>query len=444
MRNIDELTLQKIIILGQLISQQTFTYGELKEILKNIASKSYVDKDGNEVKYSYNTIKSWYYKYKNGSYPSLIKKERSDKGLTKIKPEIQNLILEYKNDLKSRSISTIIKMIELNGFIRKNEISKSSVHRFLKKHNMSNRSVLDSDTIERRAFEAEKPGDILYSDVLHGPKIIDKDGLRKKTYLITFYDDRSRFLCYSAFYFNETSEAIEHAFKASLLRNGKPKKLVVDNGAGYKTKSLSIICARLGIQLIHCRAYEPQGKAKLERFHGTIRSNFLIELDINSIKSLESLNHKYLAWVQQIYHHRTHSAINMTPHACFNSKDNAFEKLIISKETLDKIFYYTVKRKVLRDGTIRYEGKLYEVSNKFVGKTINIAVDQHNKIALYVESDHGDNLENLVPLNKVANLNRKRERPNINQQKNEKSHSLVDLAEKEQDELLNLLRKSKI
>ena len=56
MRNIDELTLQKIIILGQLISQQTFTYGELKEILKNIASKSYVDKDGNEVKYSYNTI----------------------------------------------------------------------------------------------------------------------------------------------------------------------------------------------------------------------------------------------------------------------------------------------------------------------------------------------------------------------------------------------------
>ena len=180
MRNIDELTLQKIIILGQLISQQTFTYGELKEILKNIASKSYVDKDGNEVKYSYNTIKSWYYKYKNGSYHSLITKERSDKGLTKIKPEIQNLILEYKNDLKSRSISTIIKMIELNGFIRKNEISKSSVHRFLKKHNMSNRSVLDSDTIERRAFEAEKPGDILYSDVLHGPKIIDKDGLRKK------------------------------------------------------------------------------------------------------------------------------------------------------------------------------------------------------------------------------------------------------------------------
>ena len=444
MRNIDELTLQKIIILGQLISQQTFTYGELKEILKNIASKSYVDKDGNEVKYSYNTIKSWYYKYKNGSYPSLIKKERSDKGLTKIKPEIQNLILEYKNDLKSRSISTIIKMIELNGFIRKNEISKSSVHRFLKKHNMSNRSVLVSDTIERRAFEAEKPGDILYSDVLHGPKIIDKDGLRKKTYLITFYDDRSRFLCYSAFYFNETSEAIEHAFKASLLCNGKPKKLVVDNGAGYKTKSLSIICARLGIQLIHCRSYEPQGKAKLERFHGTIRSNFLIELDINSIKSLESLNHKYLSWVQQIYHHRTHSAINMTPHACFNSKDNAFEELIISKETLDKIFYYTVKRKVLRDGTIRYEGKLYEVSNKFVGKTINIAVDQHNKIALYVESDQGDNLENLVPLNKVANLNRKRARPNINQQKNEKSHSLVDLAEKEQDELLKLLRKSKI
>ena len=45
-------------------------------------------------------------------------------------------------------------------------------------------------------------------------------------------------------------------------------------------------------------------------------------------------------------------------------------------------------------------------------------------------SDHGENLEKLVPLNKVAKLNRKRERLNINQQKNEKTPSLVDLAEK--------------
>ena len=62
--------------------------------------------------------------------------------------------------------------------------------------------------------------------------------------------------------------------------------------------------------------------------------------------------------------------------------------------------------------------------------SINIALDQHNKIALYVEYDNGDNLGNLVPLNKEVNLNHKRERPNINQQKNEKTHSLVDLVEK--------------
>lgn len=440
MKDVDKLILHKISIIGLLTSTVNLKYGDLSAHIRELASREYIY-DGKTVKYSYSTIKCWYYKYQKGTYKALNKKDREDKGVSKIRPEIQSLVLDYKSELKSRSISTIIKMLEMSNQVKVGELCKSSIHRLLKAHNMSNRSALDSDTIERRAFEAEYPGEILYGDVLHGPKIMCDDGVERKTYLISFCDDKSRFLVYSEFYFSESSCDVENAFKESIIQHGKPKKLIVDNGSGYKTNSLSMICVRIGVNLIKCRPYEPQGKAKLERLHGTIRGSFLNELDVSTVNSLESLNHKYRAWVRLVYNDSKHSAIEMSPKDRFYADDNIMKYLSCTRAQIDSIFYYRINRKVINDGTIKYEGEIYEVPSKYVGKTVIVVVDQHKKKALYLESEDGNKLEEVTVLNKQANLNRKRDRPNINEQEPKaRKHSLVDIAEKKQDELLDLVR----
>jgi hypothetical protein len=34
----------------------------------------------------------------------------------------------------------------------------------------------------------------------------------------------------------------------------------VDNGANYRSCQLALVCARLGVALIHARPHQPQGK----------------------------------------------------------------------------------------------------------------------------------------------------------------------------------------
>ena len=89
------------------------------------------------------------------------------------------------------------------------------------------------------------------------------------------FDDASRLVAHSAFCLGETALEIEGVLKQALLRRGVPLKIVVDNGPAYRAQSLQGICARLSIQLIFCRPYTPEGKGKLERWHRTVREQFI-------------------------------------------------------------------------------------------------------------------------------------------------------------------------
>src|SRR3546814_5509931 len=80
-------------------------------------------------------------------------------------------------------------------------------------------------------------------------------------------DDASRLITHSAFCLGETALDIEGVLKQALLKRGACRKLVVDNGAAYRAQTLQGICVRLGVQLIYCRPYAPEGKGKLERWH---------------------------------------------------------------------------------------------------------------------------------------------------------------------------------
>ena len=112
---------------------------------------------------------------------------------------------------------------------------------------------------EKRSFSAEFAGSIWYGDVMHGPRVPHKGQLRK-TYLVSLIDDASRLVAHSAFCLGETALDIEGVLKQALLRRGVPIKLVVDNGAAYRAHTLQGLCARLGIHLIFCRPYAPEGK----------------------------------------------------------------------------------------------------------------------------------------------------------------------------------------
>ena len=304
-------------------------------------------------------------------------------------------------------------MIEREGLVSKDTLARASVHRFLQQQQLSKRILPNINTIERRSYVAANAGDIWQGDVLHGPEIQTPDGI-KKTYLVSLMDDKSRLITHSAFCFNEAALDIENVLKQAILKRGLPIKLLIDNGPAYISKSLKGICARLEIQIIFCRPYEPEGKGKLERFHRTFRAQFLNEIDLNKIRGLGDINARLWAWIERSYHIRVHGGLpdNQTPISLWRDELHHVRPLLPHMlDQIDDLFYHREKRKVRKDGTISWNGNFYEVDHKFVGEKVMLVFDPHTNITVRIETELGEYLGTVTPLDLDANLNRSRQRP---------------------------------
>jgi len=404
------LALFRLSVLGPLTNRE-LEHGEVKAIVRELASKNYNIPDSRRTHLSAPTIMRWYYDWLRGGIEALAPNTRSDKGSTQLPEEIQKSVLQLKKDNPSRSLNTIISMCKVQGIVAKNELPRASLHRFLQQQQLSKRIIGDAHTIERRSFVATHSNDIWHGDVLHGPAIQTPGG-RRKTYLVALIDDASRLIAHGAFCFGETALDIENVLKQAILKRGLCCKLIIDNGPAYRSYTLQSICAILGIRLIFCRPYEPQGKGKIEKFFSTVRSQFLNEIDINKISGLDDLNVRLWAWLEQVYHCRPHDGLQgKTPINRWREDLVHTKPLGPIAGKIDDIFCHRYKRFVRKDATVSWEGKYFEVSHNLVGDEINLVVDPHTKTALKIESLSGDDLGPVTPLDKTANLNRKRQRP---------------------------------
>jgi len=258
MKPIHPVALFRLSVLGRLASRDHFERGEIQSILFELASKSYDIPDSVHTRISAKTIEAWFYAWKKGGIEALVPKTRCDRGVSKLPEAIQAFILNAKRENPKRSINTLIRLLQLKGLASSTSLSRSSVYRLLVNHGLSRPVAGPSEPIEFRSFEADHPGDIVYGDVMHGPKVLVEAKVQK-SYLVTVFDDCSRLVWHSAFCPGETALDIEYVLKQALLKRGLPKRFVIDNGAAYRAQSLQGICARCAIQLIYCRPYAPEG-----------------------------------------------------------------------------------------------------------------------------------------------------------------------------------------
>jgi transposase InsO family protein len=290
-------------------------------------------------------------------------------------------------------------------------LPRSSVHRLLQRHGLSRPSGAATLPEEHRSYAAQYAGDIWYGDVMHGPCVPVKGRLRK-VYLVSLMDDASRLLVHSAFCPGETALDIEGVLKQAVLKRGLPVKLVVDNGPAYRARTLQGICARLGIHLIYCRPYAPEGKGKLERWHRTLRNQFLSELDSTRIGDLADLNSRLWAWIETIYHRRTHSSLQgQTPLQRYQQDLPRLRTLGSRAARLDELFYHRIERKVRKDGTVAYQGQRFEVPYELTGQSVQLVVDPHAEQVISVENGKGETLGEATPLDVLANVQRHRRKP---------------------------------
>ena len=411
MKEVDPLALFRLSVLGPLVSRERLARGELQQLIRELSEREYAIPGSKRRHLGAKTIQAWYYAWRSRGIDGLTPKPRADRGASKIVPALQEAILSAKRANPRRSVRHIVRLLEAAGTVPLGSLSRSAVHRLLQQHGLSKLVGSTHVPEEKRSFAAEFAGSIWYGDVMHGPRVPHKGHLRK-TYLVSLIDDASRLVAHSAFCLGETALDVEGVLKQALLRRGVPLKLVVDNGAAYRAHTLQGICARLGIHLIFCRPYAPEGKGKLERWHRTCRDQFLGELDERHIANLDDLNARLWAWLEQVYHRSAHTGLDgMTPLARYQRDLGRIRSLGSRAAQLDALFHHRIARFVRKDGTVSYLGRCFEVPYELAGKTVALVVDPHAQRVIGVQSDDGRWLGEATPLDAIGNSRRARRKP---------------------------------
>jgi len=367
-----QVALWRFSVLGPLVSAR-LCHGDRRQLCREAAGKLYEGVNGRLTELSARTVETWYYRWRKGGLAALKPSGRADSGRSRsIRPEMAELVVRLKEHNPRRSIRRIIRILERAGKVRRGELSKSSVHRLLQARGISGLPGRH-DGVERRAFRHERAGDLWMGDVMHGPRVIVPSGRLRKAYLHLFIDSATRLVPSCAFRLTETAVDHEAVFKQGLIKHGLPRVLYLDRGSAQTADSLKHICGDLGIRLLHCRPYDPSAKAGVERIFKTARAEILDELP-NKPLSLEELNSILWAWVSAEYHKRRHSGTGKSPLEHWLSQAGEVRPTPPGPE-LDRIFLHRAYRKVRKDSTVRFEGRMLEVRSELCGRDVELRYD---------------------------------------------------------------------
>jgi transposase InsO family protein len=360
------------------------------------------------------TLRDWLKAYRRGGFDALLPKGRADRGRSRALPAaLADQLIGLKEELPQLSIPQLIRLAFERGIAARDEtLPRATVHRLFSHAGLMRKTVQPSEQ-ERRRFAFAHAGELWMSDVMHGPTVaVGSRGQRHKAYLIAFLDDATRLIPYAAFALAENTKAFLPIFKQALLRRGRPTRLYVDNGANYRSQHLALVCAKLGIALIHSRPHQPEGRGKQERWFRTVRAQFLSRLTPADTQSLDALNRCLWTWIEGEYHQTPHAGLDgRTPvDQWARSADQV--KLFDPGVDLDALFLFETKRRVQRDRTVSLNGTVFEVDAALVGETVTLRFDPSAPASRGIEVWHQNRfIARATPVDAYANCFVRRNRP---------------------------------
>ena len=398
---------------AQLPSGSKGLYARLREK----ANRDYTIPGTTRTRVTLETLRHWLRSYRRSGFDALLPKGRADRGRSRALPQaVVDALLSLKEQQRALSIPQLIRAVREAGTAPASiELSPSTVHRLLSHAGLMHQPPGEPGSQDRRRFAFAHAGQLWMSDVMHGPSVAVAGRGRRKAYLLAFIDDATRVIPYCAFALSENTQAFLPVFKQAMLRRGIPQRLFVDNGANYRSHHLALVCAKLGVALIHARPYQAQSKGKIERWFRTVRAQFLSRLSAEDTDSLDRLNSRLRAWVEGEYHQTPHRGLeDQTP---LDRWAQCAEQVRLPGPhlDLDALFLFEVKRRVQRDRTVSLNGTLFEVDAALIGHTVTLRYDPCAPPARGIEIWHEERfIERAKVLDAYANCFVRRNRPTLN------------------------------
>ncbi len=275
--------------------------------------------------------------------------------------------IALRKELNSRSVRTIIEVLESEGIAEKGTIKRATLQKNLQEAGWGSSQIANrtfASDISALRFQKRHRMQLVQADIKYGP-VLTIRGRKIRTYLVAWIDDFSRYILGGTLYSSQTAFDVHKSFRKMVETYGKPVTLLCDNGSQYIAKILKDTCLRLGIELKHALPFAANVKGKIERYNKDV-SKFVAEAQLEDIVTIEKLNAYYEAWQEITHQNYNHTALDggtKSPKEFFEGDSVNTPLRYASKEELDEAFLIAARRKVHKDGTFSLYGSFYEVED---------------------------------------------------------------------------------
>lgn len=391
--------LMKYSAIAPLITGNVNQY-ESKEAFFRSASEQEFTYDGvTYKKYSAGTIKRWYLEYVNKGFDELKTKQRSDINVSRKLSTDAIEYIHYQVENYPRKPSTIIyQELITEAIVGPKDTSLATVNREVKrKRQLMKKPNQDIDKVMAR-YERENINEVWCGDSSFGPNVT-VNGEKRKTHIIAFIDDCSRFIVGIDIYLNDNTINLINTMKQAVKRHGVPKMFNFDNGSNYKSIDTQETIANIHSSVHYCHPYSPVQKAKIERFFGTMKKQWMSKYNQSSV-SLEQVKDDLLSYVEQ-YNNTVHSSLNgKTPNQRFFDQADLIKYLDTNE--FNEAFMVRFERQASIDRVVTINSIEYELDPIFANKKVKFMATSDYK-EIYAINPHTGIKLPVKLLDKTAN-----------------------------------------
>jgi transposase InsO family protein len=258
---------------------------------------------------------------------------------------------------------------------------RTSIERCLLRHNLVDRQPRRRRRSDYKRWERSKSMELWQMDIVGGVRLADPTtGELSEAKIVSGIDDHSRFVVCAAIVVRATARPVCDALEAALTRHGLPEAILTDNGKVFTARFgpgpgpvlFDRICTNNDIRHILTAPRSPTTTGKVERWHKTLRAEFL---NGKVFASLEEAQAALDVWVAEYNHTRPHQSIgNVPPFQRFVLAAPTPGPKVADDEAPASLEPVTTRR-VGANGAISFATAHYTAARWLAGQTVEVVCE---------------------------------------------------------------------
>jgi transposase InsO family protein len=256
--------------------------------------------------------------------------------------------------------------------------SLSAIYRCLVRQRLITPQARKRKRSDYKRWERSRAMELWQMDIVGGVRL--SDGTEAK--IVSGVDDHSRFCISAHVVARATARPTCDALGLAMRRHGVPVQILTDNGKVFTGRFgpgtgevlFDRICRENGIKHILTRPRSPTTTGKVERWHKTLRTEFLNGKVFDSISDAQA---QLDVWVKHYNHVRPHQSLGMkTPWDRFQlARSEPTPRPVVPVADPAGVMPPSASRRVDRKGTISFAAAHYKVGVWLAGQDVNVVCD---------------------------------------------------------------------